>query len=509
MGPVFDNLSDAIFHFAKARPSAPAIHEGSSTMTYGELASLVGKAAVYLRDLGVVPGEPLGISLPANADHIILLFAAMRLGAVPVDVPMGRPRPVDPFKLFGVKRVLTAPGAQLPDATVHLIDTAWRESLEGKSGDQRFAGPPDRLLHFSMTSGSTGLPKGIITTQREWSDRYRSAAQLFPDVITAERPPNLLVIGEISFSGFFFFVANQICIGGPIVLIGLVENVEALIQSIRSWDQSAFLMTPQMCRQVVAKASGKGPLFPKARALFIGAAPLFPEEKQAFAKRLTPNLYEVYGSAATGFISALTPSEIAEKANSVGRVAPGIAIDIVDRHDRPVAPGTAGHIRCRGSGVSQRFYGPESGQMSGPEGFRNGAYYPGDIGVIDAHGYLHLKGRISDLISRRGIDIYPAEIESVLAAHPNVAEAAVVGILGAGGQEQVVAVIVPRGEADLESVAQHIRAHLRPEKHPNQLFWANAIPKTGPGKIDKATLRVNVMNRMKSAVPSAAAAPAA
>src|ERR1700722_16509004 len=107
--PVFENLSDAIFHFAQVRPDSPAIHEGTSTVTYRELAGLVANATVYLRDLGVRPGELLGLSLPTNADHVILLFAAMRLGAVPVDMPLRRPSPLDPCKLFGIRRMLTAP----------------------------------------------------------------------------------------------------------------------------------------------------------------------------------------------------------------------------------------------------------------------------------------------------------------------------------------------------------------------------------------------------------------
>jgi acyl-coenzyme A synthetase/AMP-(fatty) acid ligase len=361
---------------------------------------------------------------------------------------------------------------------------------------------------LSMTSGSTGLPRGVVTTQRQWNERYRSAVELFPEVLTPERPPNLLVIGEISFSGFFFFLANQFCIGGPTVLIGVSESVDALVAKINEWDQSAFLATPLMCRELLPKVNGAGPLFPKIRAMFIGAAPLFADEKRAIVQRLTPNLYEVYGNAATGFISALRPAEIATKADSVGRIAPGIAVDIVDAQGRPLPPGTAGRVRCRGSGISLQFYGPDSGPTSGPEGFRDGSYYPGDVAVIDADGYLHLKGRVSDVIRRRGMEIYPAEIEAVLAAHPSVAEAAVLGILGSGGEEQVIAIVVPRGgKADLEAVAQHCRTYLRPEKFPNQLFWAESIPKTGPGKVDRPALRLSVSSRLKSGTPSAAPIP--
>ena len=117
---------------------------------------------------------------------------------------------------------------------------------------------------------------------------------------------------------------------------------------------------------------------------------------------------------------------------------------------------------------------------------------------MDAEGYLYVKGRVSELINRRGIEIYAPEIEAVLSAHPNVLEAAVFGVPGTAGNDRVMAVIVPRGAADLDALAQHCRAHLPPEKFPNQLFWADAIPKTGPGKFDKSALRASILKRETS-----------
>jgi len=509
MARIFENLSDAAFYHAQQRGDAPAIHQGHVTVTYRELAAGIAKAAVHLRDLGVKPGEMVGLSLPTSIPHVILLYALLRVGAVPVDMPMRRPSGRDPLKMFGVKRVLAVPGFTAADATVHMLDDGWRAAVSAKTGDHRVSGLANQLFLFSLTSGSTGVPKGVITSQREWWERYRSAAALLPELVTEERPPVLLAIGEISFSGFFFFIANQICIGGPTVLIGLVESIEDLIKAINAWEDTAFLATPNMCREILSKAEGEGPLFPKVRAMVVGAAPLYPDEKRTIMARLTPNLYEVYGNAATGFISALRPAEMAQKADSVGRIAPGIAVDIVDPRGRLGPPGSIGHIRCRGSGISQRFLGPESRSPGGPEGFRDGSYYPGDLGAIDPQGFLHLMGRVSDLINRRGIVIYPPEIEAVLAGHPGVAEAAVIGIPGdTPEEEQVIAVLVRRGEADLEEVAQHCRTHLPPEKHPNQLFWADALPKTGPGKIDKPAIKAMVIKRLKSAASASDAAPA-
>ena len=202
-------------------------------------------------------------------------------------------------------------------------------------------------------------------------------------------------------------------------------------------------------------------------------------------------------------ISALRPADIERKSESVGRVAPGIAVDIVDERGRIAPPGAIGFVRCRGSGVTQRFSGAAGAATAGPEGVREGSFYPGDLGALDGEGYLYLKGRVTELIRRGGITIYPPEIEAALASCPLVAEAAVFGMAGEGGGEQVVAVVVPRGEPDLDAVAEHCKTRLPPEKLPNQLFWVNGLPKAGPGKIDKATLKANVAAKLKAAVAAA------
>jgi acyl-CoA synthetase (AMP-forming)/AMP-acid ligase II len=496
MEPIFENLSDPIFHYARLRPQAPALHEGATTVSYRELAGLVGAAAVLLHDLGVKRDELVGVSLPVNVDHVVLLFALLRIGAVPVDVTLQRPRELDPFMQFGLSRVLTVPGvAAAPTVSLHTIDAGWRALVESRGGDRRSGALLEKTFHFGLTSGTTSGPKGVITTQRQWNERFGAAVEMFPDIITSAHPPQLLVIGELSFSGFFFFLANQLCVGGPIVLIAS-DDPDEIIDAISRWDDSAFFATPALVRELLTRAPAAGPLLPKVRAMFVGAAPLHAQEKPIIAKRITPNLYEIYGNAATGFISALLPAEIGRRTDTVGRIAPRLSVEIVDGTGKAVPPGTLGHVRCRGPAVSEGFYGSVSG--AGAEGFQGRWFYPGDIGTLDAEGYLSLKGRVSDLIRRRGIEIFPPEIESVLATHAGVAEAAVIGVPAPDGDSQVIAVIVPRGEAQLEAVAEHCRAHLPPEKYPNQLFWVESLPKTGPGKIDGVQLRSSVLMRLAS-----------
>ena len=143
------------------------------------------------------------------------------------------------------------------------------------------------------------------------------------------------------------------------------------------------------------------------------------------------NAFEVYGSAATGFLATHPIDFVAE---SVGRLVSDADIEVVDRDGHRLPVGQTGHIRCRGAGISQGFYGPAAEPSVGREGFDAGWYYPGDIGSLSADGFLCLKGRAGDVIVRRGIEIYPTDIEEIYLAHPAIAEAAAVAACGTSGE---------------------------------------------------------------------------
>lgn len=493
MPSTWENLSDPIFHHAQSRPDAPAVIEGGRTISYRELADGIAKASIHFRELGVKPGDLVALAMSSNIDHVVLSFGLMRMGGVPLDLP---PRPparaiVNPVKLFKVSRLVreTDAIAAPADVPVHELNSDWQTQLAAQKGDHRIVRDADEVHNFSMTSGSTGISKGVMTTRRQWLARFDTAWKLFPDIFSAERPANLLIIGGMGFSAFFFFLANQLFVGGPVVLMTDNHKPDYLREQINRWDDAVSLITPPLARQFLAAAGEAGPMFPKLRALFIGAAPLYPDEKTAVLKKLTPNLREVYGSAACGFISTLAASEVAAHGHSVGRPAPGLEVQVVDAGRKPVSAGQPGHLRCRGAGISQGFYGETPASPEKPEGFRDGWYYPGDTGVIDADGYIHVKGRLSDVIYRRGTEISPLELEQIIAAHPSITEAAVVGVPGKDKDEQVMAFVVPRAQPEKTALAEYCRARIPNEKFPDRVFFVKALPKNANGKLDRLQLK--------------------
>jgi|GEM_PF-370260 len=497
MQTVWENLSDPIFYHAERQPNAPALVQGDVTVSYGELASRIAKASVMMRDLGVNPGEIVAVAMASNIPHVVLSFALMRAGAIPLDLPP-RPPPgavANPVKLFNVKRVIRQ-GKVLggaPEITFHNFDQAFIAEIQQKTGDHRVVRDADELHNFSMTSGSTGAPRGVMTSRRQWQARFESALTLFPDVLTPEKPPTLLVIGGMGFSAFYFFLSNQLFIGGRSVLMAENYNEKLVAEKINSYEDTATLITPPAARKLLSMASGDTPLFSKMRALFIGASPLFADEKLEVIKKLTPKFREIYGSAACGFISTLPPDEIADYSESVGRPFAGLEMNVVDGKGNLLPPGKVGHFRFRGPTISMGFFGSSGDNSERPEGFRDGWYYPGDLGSMDEAGYLSVRGRVSDVIYRGGVEIMPLELEQIMAGHESIAEVAVVGATDKekGPQEQrVIGFVVPRTEPQKGPFAQYCRANIPQEKFPDRVFFVKELPKNANGKIDRQRLKM-------------------
>jgi acyl-CoA synthetase (AMP-forming)/AMP-acid ligase II len=163
----------------------------------------------------------------------------------------------------------------------------------------------------------------------------------------------------------------------------------------------------------------------------------------------------------------------------------GAEVQIIDESHQVVPAGTVGAIRYRGGAVANGYYrNPAESAVA----FRDGWYYPGDLGRFDTDGFLYLTGRSKDMIIRGGVNIYPAEIEQTLALHPAVTEVAVVGWPAQERGEEVAAFVVCRTTVSEHDLMAHCRASLAPYKVPKAVFFLDALPKSGMGKVLKPVL---------------------
>ena len=190
MDPSWQNITDPIFHWAAVRPNAPAFHQGPQTVTYSELAGLVAKAAVHLASYGIGAGERVAINLTNSIDHFILTLGLLRLGATTMEIPYGAPKPPAPELLakFAVQRIfiepIAAPVAGFPSIKV---DAGWRDRVALAQGDRRSDDNGDGIFTISMTSGTTGEPKGSLTTHRQYFQRMRAYTDLFAESACSRR----------------------------------------------------------------------------------------------------------------------------------------------------------------------------------------------------------------------------------------------------------------------------------------------------------------------------------
>lgn len=492
MPAVWTNITDPIFAHAARKPRAVAVVEGATELTFAEFALLIAKCTVYLKQLGIKSGHRVGVRMTNSADHLILSLALLRMGAVKFELsPASAPGELEAItRKFNLGTLFLEPPMKLyRGARSVAMDLSWRASIDALEGDVRHDDASGEPYYINLTSGSTGLNKGIIVHHRQMIERFQQydAALSATGIISSANPPTFLMIGHLAFAGFHAFMLYQLMSGAKTVVMPEFARFYDIIRYVNQHDDAVAMIVPALCDVFLSCAQKGVMLFPKVRALVAGGVPLAGDIKRAMLAKVTPNFYEVYGASGTGWISLLRPDDMGRRSEGVGTPLPGMEVEILNAAGEVLPKNRIGHVRCRSSSTSENYLVAED-RSSGAEGFRDGWYYPGDLGQLDSNGFLSLKGRISDVITRNGIEVYPAEIEAVLTAHSSVAEAAVVGIPGRRG-ERVVALVVCKGAQQHDALVEHCMAKLTPEKRPSSIAYVSALPRTPAGKVNRPKVK--------------------
>ncbi len=454
-------------------------------------------AALLKTRLGLRPGDRvawLGLNHPAQ---IVLLFALARLGAV--FVPLNhRLSPAEWVAVMDdcIPSVLVCDetlGAQAHDiaprcaqAPTLLAAQALEHPLDAGTITDDLQ-PQDALqapLLLVYTSGTTGLPKGAVHTQGNLLANMAIAAQVQgltrDDVVATVLP--LFHVG-----GLCIQTLPALSVGARVLLFARFDP-GATLGCIEEDRPTLTLQVPATLQALTGHPRWADADLSSLRAVWAGSSLLPPGPVQAFHARGIP-VCNVYGSTETGpFSIALPPSHAQSHAGSCGWPAPGVEVRLCDADGAPVLPGAVGEIRVRAPNVVARYW-PDR-----PACDADGFFHSGDLARQDPDGSHTVVGRAKDMIISGGENIYPAEIEHLLAEHPLVAECAVIGQADARWGEAVVAAVVLRTDAPLgEDWAQVLRAHLDGRlaryKWPRHWHRLDALPRTALGKVQKAMLR--------------------
>jgi acyl-CoA synthetase (AMP-forming)/AMP-acid ligase II len=478
------NLAEVISGHARTQPDTVALVDGDQSLRYDELDRRIRHGAAQLRSLGVAAGDAVAICLGDNADHVLAFLAAARLGAIAVPIDWRAP-PAERARIasgLGAKLALVEPGApSLGSVRTVAVDPDWHRDTEQRDGTQQFPSEANAPLMIGLSSGTTGTVKGMLVTHEQMY------ARTLPfDVILDPGPHRYLSASPLAFSAGRGYCLTHLIRGHTVVLHPPLFAPEEYVEVAAETRATVGFVVPTVLRALLELPQpAAGPLLPGLRALICAGAPTHPEEKRAAIQRLTPHFHEIFGTVGTGPITVLTPRDIATHAESAGRPHAIWRLEIVDENDRALPTGVAGRLRVRGPGAAARL---EAGGAAVGEAVRDGWYYTGDIAALDETGFLNLKGRASDVILRGGTNIYPDEVEAVLAEHAAVADAAVIGRPSPQLGEEVVAVVVARTAVTNDELIAHCRRRLSAYKIPAEIVFARELPRTSFGKPDRKRL---------------------
>ena len=467
------NLSLSLEHHARVRPAAPAIIAGTHTLTHREFRDAVVAMAAGLVEDGVLAGHRVGVALPDSIEHLVMMFALARIGAVMVPLDH-RWTAVEHNRVtlhFKVRRVFDS---SRPPPTASVASTASTIAPGG-------AAP----LLLSLSSGTTGRPKGPVVTHDQFLARFRTH-WIHLGFNSRSR---YVAATPLYFGGGRTFAMSVLFAGGAVVLAPPPLSAQEIAAEIERVGATSAFMVPTQLRQLLDAPTALRERLSSLKLLISSGAPLTRTERAAIKQHLCAGFYEYYASTEGGGISLLAPNDQDQHGDSVGRAIYGVSVEVVDAQHRVLPLGEVGRLRYRGSGCVTAFDNDPDASLSS---FHDGWFYPGDLASVDTQGFITLAGRGDDVIIRGGVNIYPAEIEAALREHPDVADVAVCGIAHRTRGEDIAAVCVLRAPLTGEVLKQWAADRLAPYKRPGVWVVVNELPRNAGGKVNRMALREQV-----------------
>ncbi|MEQ8985231.1 MAG: class I adenylate-forming enzyme family protein [Deltaproteobacteria bacterium] len=470
-------LAETFEAAAQRAPDRDALVFAHGAVTYGEL-----RARVYGAARALEGKTRVAIVAGSTVEALAVFWGAQWAGAETVDVPLH----------VGADAIAKMLEEARPDAIVtdaanqHLVPEA-RAVLE--ADDVAAPGEPvsrtpraaTDVAHIIYTSGTTGTPKGVMLSHENLLFDVEAAAVRMP----LEEGSRLLIVVPMFFiHGRMQLIAHTRVAGTLCFSRGFRfprKVVEELAQHrVHGMSGVPFHFATLLTRTRIAEAS-----LPDLRYVLVTGGALDARMMGRLRRALSGiEIHTAYGSTeASPRVCHASPAELAARPSTAGRALPGVTIEVHASDGLPVPNGGLGQVVVRGPNVMVGYVSGDertSGRID-----ESGALHTGDLGRLDADGYLFLSGRLSEMIKTAGERVFPREIEAVLERHPAVLEAAVVGLPDRVLGERIVAFVVPRpGQtAAPAALAEHARAWLPFVRSPREVFVVEALPKTASSKL--------------------------
>lgn len=497
--------TDAVDRGAREHPDRVALICGDEHVTYRQLRDRSCRIAQALHAHGLTPGTHGAVLAPNDISGFVCALGLMRAGVTWV--------PLNPYDAIPhVGRLL-----ERLDADVLFLNSAYREHADelrsaaprirevivydtdldpwlgdASSEDVLGVGDPDAIAAIYPTSGTTGLPRGVMHDNRRFAFFINALSE---QVQHEDEPLVFLAAAPLT------HVSGRIALatmhrGGTVVILHR-PGLDTLLDALEQHDVHVTMLPPTVIYALLDMPDIENRRFPELRQLIYGAAPIRVDKLKQALELFGPVLRQGYGQTEAAMLITALPADEHfvdgkpapdERLSSVGRPTSVSTVAILGKDGRELPQGEIGEICVRGNFVMVGYYkDPEATAKAS----RGGWHHTDDLGYLDPEGYLHLVDRKKDLIISGGFNVYPAEVERVIATVPGVADVAVVGIPDEHWGEAVTAIVVAKpGETiDKQQIIDHTKAALGSVKAPKRVDIWDALPRTGTGKVLKRTIR--------------------
>lgn len=495
------NLVELLLAPAATTPDAPALHQPPGTTTsYARLAEWSVRVAAQLRGAGVGPGERVGLVAPNSLEFVVAYLAVLRCGGIVVPLNPAAPPAELAREVAAVEPclVVTADRDDVADvATLRLdLDRLPAAPAADAGASAVVERADDDLAVLLFTAGTAGAPRAAMLTHGNLAANIRQVLD-HPGLQMTPSDVGFGVLPLFHVFGLNVVLGVTLAAGASVVLVDGFDPAASL-ELLRTNGVTVLAGVPTMYAAWLALDETAAPAdsFASVRLAVSGAAPLPHEVAHACRTRFGLVVHEGYGlTEASPIVSTTATGSGVPRPGSIGAPLPGVEVRVVDADGADVLGGDPGEIRVRGANVFAGYWRDPDASRAVLTDDR--WLCTGDIAVVDDDGELQLVDRAKDLVIVSGFNVYPAEVEEVLMAHPDVAEAAVVGEASARTGEAVVAYVVaePGHQLDVDALAAHCASALARYKCPARVVVMDELPHTLAGKLVRRELRRRELER--------------
>lgn len=495
------NLAQWLERVAKAAPERPALFHGRDLdATYGEFYARAMAVAGWLKAAGVGPGDRVGLFLKNLPQYLVAQYGVWAAGAavVPINAKLHAREAAWILDNAGAARCFTSPGLHeglltVSDIPCHdVTGTDFEAALAHAPLDTIVPRGPEDLSWLFYTSGTTGRPKGVTITNRML---HAMALSYFADVDEVTGEDTALYAAPMSHGAGIYNLMHVLKGARHVTPVSGGFDEAEIFDLARHHARVHMFAAPTMVKRMTDSAKATGESGEGLRTIVYGGGPMYVADIVEAVDHFGPIFVQIYGQGECPMcITALTREEVADRTHpdwqarlaSVGRAQSVVEVAIGDADGTPLPAGEVGEIMVRGDAIMAGYWqNPEATAKTVVDGW----LMTGDMGTLDAGGYLTLKDRSKDVIISGGTNIYPREVEEALLLHPSVREVSVIGRPHPEWGEDVVAFVVCNGEMDAAALDAHCLDQIARFKRPKAYFALEELPKNNYGKVLKTELR--------------------